>query len=81
VGEVGDPVRDELLATSQATYVPSKVLVAIDPVQEAPLLDRRGLPRRSRPTAFVGIERAYVGEATDSEALARMMIEGEGRRR
>jgi uncharacterized protein YyaL (SSP411 family) len=76
-----DDARGQALAdAARRTYVPSKLVLALDPDRDADLLVRHGFPSRAEPTAFVVIERACVAELTDPAAVPGAMAQGEALR-
>jgi hypothetical protein len=80
VGKADDPARQRILEVAQGTYLPSKVILAIDPDNEPELLQRHSFPADSTPVAYLCLERACVAEIRDPELLASAMREAEDNR-
>ena len=80
VGNAEDAATEELLATAHRTYVPTKLVMTLDPARDRELLERHGLPASSSPTAWVLLERSCVMRTGSSEKLAEAMLRGERRR-
>jgi uncharacterized protein YyaL (SSP411 family) len=80
VGPAEHPGRRALVDRAQQTYVPSKVVLALDPERDGELLARHEFPATAEPVAYVCLARSCVGEITDVEALAAVMLKAEGKR-
>ncbi len=73
VGAKGNEARERMLQLAQATYVPSKVILAIDPETEGELLQRHGFPASDAPVAYLCREHAGIAEVTDPDQLVGRM--------
>ena len=80
VGNREDPVARAMLEKALATYVPSKVVLAIDPRSEPELLARHEFPTVPGPVTYLCLEHAGVAEITDANEVADQMVAAEDRR-
>lgn len=80
VGSEGDPLRKTLGEVAHRTYVPSKLVLSLDPEKDRGLLARHEFPASSDPVAYVCIERACVGHVVDPAALPALMTSAEKQR-
>jgi uncharacterized protein YyaL (SSP411 family) len=80
VGPEGDPRRAALADVAHRTYVPSKLVLSLDPEKDAALLKRHEFPPSRDPVAYVCIARACAGQVTDPVALPAVMQTAEKQR-
>jgi len=80
VGKEGDARRAQMAEVAHRTYVPSKLVLSLDPELDRGLLARHEFPASRDSVAFVCIERACVGQVTDPAALPAVMQTAEKQR-
>lgn len=80
VGQRDDPVRQEMLQAAQRTYVPSKIILAIDPESEGELLSRHGFPGDAGTVTYLCLRRACLAEVRDASSLPTALVDAEKRR-
>ncbi len=80
VGPEGDPRRAALAEMAHRTYVPSKLVLSLDPDKDAALLKRHEFPPARDPVAYVCIARSCTGQITDPAALPAVMQSAEKQR-
>ncbi|MFO0981197.1 MAG: DUF255 domain-containing protein [Planctomycetota bacterium] len=77
VGKKGDQTRDQMVHAAAATFVPSKIVLALDPERDADLLRRLSFPAHDETTAYVCLERVCSAEVHDASMLPRAMTKAE----
>ncbi|MEW6742910.1 MAG: DUF255 domain-containing protein [Planctomycetota bacterium] len=77
IGRGADPRRVAMVRTAAATYMPSKIVMALDPEVDVDLVQRFGFPSRPEPVAYVCLGRHSVAEVTEPERLANVMEAGD----
>lgn len=80
VGPAADPRSARLLEVARRTFAPSKLVLALDPALDAPLLARHGFPAEAVPAARVCIAGREHARVEDPEALAVAMAAAEAAR-
>jgi hypothetical protein len=69
-----------MLQAAQKTYVPSKIILAIDPERETELLERHGFPAEAGSVTYLCLRRACLAGVRDAAALPGAMVEAEKQR-
>jgi uncharacterized protein YyaL (SSP411 family) len=81
VGDRSSERARSLRLAAQQTYVPSRIVQALDPAHDPILLGRSGLPTEPSPRAYLSVGRTNYGHFDEPALLARRMREVEAARR
>jgi len=80
VGSGDDPRAAALLDVARRTWMPSKLVLALDPGRDAALLERHRIVAGAEPVAWLKLGDAAQGEVRDPAELAAAMAAAERRR-
>ncbi len=77
VGSRAQPAFQRLLTVAQEIFIPSKLILSIDPAEESDLLERHQFPKAAQPTCYLCLQHSCVAEVSDPERLPEEMHKAE----